>query len=112
MPFPTDFPQAAVLEIVKGKNADLAHVVLAGYELLGFGLYAYFGDVKFPATGDFETLSKLAESAEVAKAILAAAQTLASGGLPWWRIAIALATQFGPQIFSLITTLKSLVTKG
>lgn len=66
--FPTEFPTMAAQVLIQSMlhkdSADKGRMALAGYDLLGFGLFKYFGDVKYMANalGD-EDMAQLMASA-------------------------------------------------
>lgn len=111
MAFPSEFPQSALLEVLKGTKADLPHLVLAGYDLLGFGLYTYFGDVKYMPEGAFEVIQAATQSTELAGKIQARAIELRATGLPTWLLIITLLREFGPVILQLVQTIRDLFNK-
>jgi hypothetical protein len=51
MSFPTEFPNQAaqvfIQAVLKPEGRDVNRMALAGYDLLGFSLFKYFGDVKY-----------------------------------------------------------------
>jgi hypothetical protein len=109
MPFPTDFPKDAVATLINAKNNDTAHLALAGYEVLGFALSQYFGDVKFLAGLDFATLSKVAETADLAVKIQTRAQELKAGGAGVFLIILKLISEFGPVIAQVVAAIRDLL---
>lgn len=111
MPFPTEYPKDAIAVVVSPKTNDVAHVVLAGYEVLGFALGQAFGDVKFHAGLDFETLSKVAEGADLVAKVQTRALELKAGGAGVFVIILKLVAEFGPIIFQLAQSIRALLNK-
>jgi hypothetical protein len=109
--FPVEFPQSALLEVIKGHDADTAHLVLAGYELLGYGLRMYFGDVQFMPQADFDVIARVVVGAETAQRIAARAQELKGSGFGIAMIVIKLVIEFGPQILKLVESIRELLKK-
>lgn len=111
MPFPTDYPKDAIAVVLTPKTNDAAHVALAAYEVLGFALGQYFGDVKFHAGLDFETLSKVAEGADLAAKVQTRALELKASGVGVFVIILKLVAEFGPVIFKLAQSIRALLNK-
>lgn len=111
MPFPKDFPSQSLNALFTAKQQDPAHLALAGYELIGYALHLYFGDVAWLAGLDFDTLSKMAEGAELATKIQARAQELKKGGAGVFLIIIKLLVEFGPVIMQLADAIRQLFAK-
>jgi hypothetical protein len=109
MPFPTEFPKEAVGVLLHAKDQDTAHIALAGYELVGFGLGLVFGDVKPLASLDFSSMTTLAEGADAATKITARAKELKKSGLATFAIILKLLAEFGPVVLDLVNKIKDLL---
>ena len=102
MPFPTSFPQSAVNELGKAvvtKEFNTDQLTLAAYELLGYALFTYFGDVKYYVQADGEVLAKvrkLLDKVPVGQ-LLADFAILKASGVPVWLIVIKLAAKYGER---------------
>lgn len=108
MAFPTTFPKEAINALLTFKQQDPAHISLAAYEVIGYGLKLYFGDVAWLAGLDFETLSKLGEGADLAAKIQARAIQLKAGGMGTFLIIFKLLVEFGPVILQLADAIRNL----
>lgn len=106
MPFPTEFPRTALGTLVDAKNNDLPHLVLAGYELVGYGLFMAFGDVKYLAGFNFEVITELGNAADVTEKVTARAIELKGLGLPWYLLVLSLLKEFGPSVLTLIKNIR------
>lgn len=103
--FPTEFPQLAAQTLIQGMlhsdKRDSGRMALAGYELLGFGLFKYFGDVKYMMQDAGEMEAVMASAPPEIKATFEKMQALdPTQPIPDW--AIPLITQ---AVQWLITTL-------
>lgn len=127
MSFPTELPQNALTTLAAipaGDHVDPGRIALAAYELVGYGLHLYFGDVKYLmgaspkaveivneviAAFDQNTLDymKSLPLLEIAEAALAMYQ----GGTSPYLIAVKLAFKYGPQILPLFKKIMALVEK-
>jgi hypothetical protein len=111
MPFPKDFPKEALHALMTVKEQDQSHIVLAAYELLGYGLHFYYGDVMWLAGLDFDTLSKFAEGADLAAKIQTRARELKGSGVGVFLIIMKLLAEFGPVILKLAQAIRELFKK-
>lgn len=125
MPFPTEFPQLAVHELVNQvQTGDIVpdRAALAVYETIGYGLNLYFGDVKYPMTTLPAVLKIVAKLRAVATPenialmktlpmteIVAKAAELHAKGVGPALILIRLVWIFGTKILPLIKIVRSLL---
>lgn len=107
--FPKEFPQNALVEVLKGKDASIPHLVLGGYELLGYGLYLYFGEVKYMPQGQLELIQSLSLTADAAQKITDRARQLKAEGMVTWLIIMQLLMEFGPVILKLAMKIRELL---
>lgn len=112
MGFPQEFPKSAVNTLLKYKEQDAGHFALAAYELVGYGLGNYFGDVKYFAALDFGTVAVIAEGAEAIEKVKAKAKELKGAGVPTFLIILQLLAEFGPVILKLVKNLRELINKA
>lgn len=111
MPFAKDFPSQAIHALADIQNTDQAHIALAAYEVLGYGLHLYYGDVAWLAGLDFASLSAFAEGADLATKIRSRALELKAGGAGTFLIILKLLAEFGPVIVKLADAIRSLLNK-
>lgn len=111
MPFPIEYPKDSIAALLNAQKTDLPHLVLAGYEVLGFGLAQYFGDVKFNAGLDFGSLSKIAEGADLVTKIQTRAVALKGAGFGPIMVILKLLSEFGPIILQLVQSIRDLLNK-
>lgn len=108
MSFPTEFPQQAVAVViskVRGEEKSNAQLALAAYELVGYGLYHFFGDAKYMVGVNLSQLD-LAKLMEVLKSpeFLENLEAFKDAGLmflqgvPVWRIALRISIKYGPKV--------------
>lgn len=125
MSFPSDLPRNAVSVVVSeftGSHDAHDHrlLALAAYELVGYGLYLGFGDLRYPMNYDPKTgrlasrildflekldLSDLPKYVEIALFIA----ELATAGVSWPLIVLKVVTKFGPKILPLIFQIRELI---
>lgn len=109
MSFPTELPRSAIgviLDAFKVGPDDAGRLALAAYELVGYGAYLAFGDVKYLMNADptlIERIQKILESLNLddlpkyAEVVAYVADLLAKG-YRWPRIILSVTIKFGPQI--------------
>jgi hypothetical protein len=116
MSFPTELNQSALLEIFsqfRGRKVELDRLSLAVYDLVGYGLYKYFGDVKYIANDTpenvsaFNELSNLLTDPKMLEAGIRYLE-LRAKGFPTWQIIFLLIREFGPL---LVLKLRELLQK-
>lgn len=113
MPFPTEFPKVALATLLgyaNGNPPDVKTAALAAYELEGYLLSLYFGDVHYPVGVDLSKILTLATSPEFAaaqEAVKTFVALRASGVGPVIAL-LKILVQYGPQILALILKLIAL----
>lgn len=113
MPLPTEFPKVALATLLgyaNGNPPDAKTTALAVYELEGYLLSLYFGDVQYPKGIDLSKLLLLAASPEFSKAQEAVKKFAENktAGLPLWKNLLQILATYGPQILALILKLIAL----
>lgn len=110
MSFPVDFPKPAFSTLTgllstEKPSADL--IALAVYDLAGYGLGLYFGDVKYPIGLDLGKILEIATSPEFAHAKQAIERfvTLIASGTSRWRALLTVLFEYGPSVVALIKKL-------
>lgn len=112
MSFPQELPKSAITEILSAFKGefDVPRLALAGYELVGYGAYLYFGDVKYlmgANSSAVDILNKLMnlldpnDIAMYADVLKFAAEQLAQGK-GYARIGFAILIKYGPQTLALV----------
>lgn len=120
MSFPNELPRSAisvVLDAFKVGPSDAGQLALAVYELVGYGAYIAFGDVKYLMGADPAILDKIREIlaslnlddlpkyAEVVQFVLAQKDK----GYGWPRIILSVTIKYGPQVTALAIKIAALV---
>jgi hypothetical protein len=111
--FPQTFPQQSVAELMKlatdRSHVDGGRVALAVYELAGYGLYCYFGDVRYltgAALGADVLMSpEFIQLATEYPQVAARFQELKGMGVATWLIVLKLVVEYGPQVLALVQKL-------
>lgn len=129
MSFPTEFPHnayTAVAVAFKTQQYDPNVLSLAAYDLIGYGLYCYFGEVNYPvgagpdvqkfvsdvlATFTPEDFKELAKNFPEYLKVATRAMEMHGAGIPVWLIVIRLAIEFGPKVIPLIKKIIALIEK-
>jgi hypothetical protein len=106
MSFPSEFPRPALGTLLHAKDAGIPALALAGYDILGYGLYLAFGDVKYLAGFDFETVTTLAEAADQSEKIQKRYDQLKGSGVGMAMIILQLLQEFGPVILAFIKKIR------
>lgn len=109
MAFVTDYPKDAVATLLSPAGKPAAQIALAAYDVVGFALGQYFGDVKYPVGLDFTSLSKIGEGADIVQKIQTKAVALKGSGAGIFFILVQLASEFGPQIWSFVSEIRALL---
>jgi len=110
--FPTDLPKDALTEVLaafKG-DVDVPRLALAVYELAGYALGLYFGDVKFLMGANskaVDMLNKLMalltpEDIALYTDVVKFAVTELAAGKGYARIGLDILIKFGPQTLALV----------
>lgn len=111
MSFPKDFPKDGINTLVNAGDQSTELIALALYDIAGYALGVYFGDVKYPAGLDFNTLSKLAEGADVVSKIKARTLELKKSGVGIFVLIVKLLAEFGPVVLQLVQAIRELFAK-
>lgn len=117
MSFPTTFPEPAISVLVgavSGKSPGAGPIALASYDLVGYGLFKTFGDVKYMMQFDPIVLAKLAEAVpydQVTK-IVARYTELKATGISTWLLILTLVKEFGPVAIQLIQKLRDILASN
>lgn len=108
--FPTEFPTPAIqnfVGLVIGKKPGAGVLALSAYDLVGYGLYSYFGDVKYLTQADPDVIlavGELVAGLPIAEVILKYNE-LKKSGLTVVIIILQLVKEFGPLVIALIRKL-------
>jgi hypothetical protein len=126
MSFPTDFPQTALTTLIdsfKG-TPNTGRLVLSVYDLVGYGLFQVFGDVKYLMGATPEVMSivskimALFDSPEFKQLLANLPQytqllgdfaQLKASGLPTWLVVIRLGVKYGPEAVTLVLKLYNML---
>lgn len=89
--FPTEFPtqaaQVFVQAVLNKETRDVGRMALAGYDMLGFGLFKYFGDVKYLMQDPAEMQAIMASAPPEIMATFSMFETLdAEKPIPDWAV--------------------------
>jgi hypothetical protein len=113
MPFPQEFPKVALATLLgyaNGSPPELKTAALAAYELEGYLLGLYFGEVEYPKGVNLVKLLELAASPEFAKAqeAIKTFASLRASGVGPVKALLKILIQYGPQILALVLKLIAL----
>lgn len=127
MGFPTELPKSAVSNVLKLFGPDKPTndlVALSVYDLLGYGLYLFFGETRYLMMGSegfgsdlFKKIERIMSSPEFAELVkslpeyvpaIVRAIELKAKGVSNWRIGFTLVVEFGPRAVTMVTKLLSL----
>lgn len=105
MSFTKEFPKQAFQELVK-LDYKSPLFPLAVYDLVGFALAEYFGNLEYPAQFNLGSVQKLLEASQLAKEIVDKAKELKATNLSDVQVGIQLFQLYGWKVITLAAQIK------